>query len=71
MPRALRVKRASESKLRNAYKRRAQRFRADLDRLPRKVTREDLAAVLADVYRRGYMSGRSQGVRERLRKVAA
>jgi len=41
------------------------RFKADLDRLPQRVTREDLAVVLGTVYRRGYLAGRSMGSRER------
>ena len=71
MPHEERVRLASQSRLASAWRARALRFKADLDRLERKVTREDLMALLYTVYRRGYHAGRSQGVRERARKVAA
>jgi hypothetical protein len=45
------------------------RFKVDLDRLPRRMTREDIAAILYDVYRRGYHSGRSVGARQRRYKA--
>ena len=44
-----------------AYKRRAQVFLREIDRLGRRCTREDLLAIMQDVDRRGYMSGFIRG----------
>lgn len=45
-------------------RRRTVMFKADLDQLPQRLTREDLLVLLMRVYRRGVHTGVQQGQRE-------
>lgn len=69
IPPSERSRLARESRVESAKLQRLRRFKVDLDRLPQKLTREDLAAMFYDVWRRGYHAGRTAKVRER--KAAA
>lgn len=71
MPSSERSRLSRESRVVSARLQRLRRFKQDLDRLPRRMTREDIAAVLYDVYRRGYHAGRSIGVRATSERGAA
>jgi hypothetical protein len=54
----------------NVFKIRSERFRQDLDRLGKRITREDLMALLADVYDRGYQAAYQMRKREEKRDAA-
>ncbi len=69
VPRGVRATIASTSRQKGAIRKRLERYRATLDRLAgRRITREDLAALLDDEFRRGYQSCL---VRERRQREAA
>lgn len=63
VPRSVRVENCRRGRKTFAYRRRAMAFRADLERLGRTPTREDLVALLHTVYRRGYNAGFQVGCR--------
>jgi hypothetical protein len=63
IPHATRVAAGRKGRKNYAYRRRAEVFRADLERLPRQLTREDLLELLMRVYRRSYNSGFQAGQR--------
>lgn len=62
MPRTERARLARDGRRASATRQRLLRFRAYLDRLPRRMTREDLSVVLYDVWRSGYLSGQKEKV---------
>lgn len=69
MPTEERSRLAREAAAKRPGLQRLARFRAYLDRLPQRMTREDLATVLYEVYRRGYHAGRCTGARVREEEV--
>lgn len=63
VPRSVRSAAGSKGRKTFAYRRRAMAYRADVDRLGRTPTREDILAVLQTVYVRAYNSGFQLGLR--------
>lgn len=63
VPTSVRVEGARKGRLAYTFRRRAEAFRADLDRMGRRGTREDFLVILQGVYRRAYNSGYNVGYR--------
>jgi hypothetical protein len=63
IPKAVRIAAGRKGRKNYAYRRRAEAFRADLERMPQSFTREDLLELLQRVYVRAYNSGFQQGKR--------
>jgi len=57
VPKAIRQANCRKGRKTWAYKRRSAAFRADLERLGQRVSREDLLDVFQAIYKRAYNSG--------------